>query len=65
MADVIGLAARIEERCKRLDQVDQALAKMRQLLQQQRREAIAPRKQKRPRQLWLPLTEGKRLRRSA
>ncbi len=55
MADVIGLAARIEQRCRRLDQVDQALTEMRQLLQQQGREAVARRKQKRPRQLRLPV----------
>jgi len=58
MADVTDLAVKIEERRRRLDQVDQALAEMRRLLQQQEREAVAitPRKQKRgPRQLRLPL----------
>jgi hypothetical protein len=59
MADVTDLAAKIEERRSRLDQVDRALAEMRKLL--------TPRKQKRgPRQLRLPLAEPeKRLRRTA
>jgi len=65
MADVIGLAAKIEERHRRLDQVDQALAEMRQVLRQLGHEAVAPKKQRRPRQLRLPLAGGKRLRRSA
>jgi hypothetical protein len=67
MADVTDLAAKIEERRRRLDQVDQALAEMRRLLQHQEREAVVTaRKQKRgPRQLRLPLPikgRGKRLR---
>lgn len=68
MADVTDLAAKIEERRRRLDQVDQALAEMRGLLQQQGHEAVAvtPRKQKRGPQLRLPLSEpGKGLKRRA
>jgi hypothetical protein len=69
MAGVTDLEATINERRSRLDQVDQALAEMRGLLQQQGQEAIAvtPRKRKRrPRQLRLPLTEpGKRRRQTA
>jgi hypothetical protein len=59
MANVTDLAAKINERRRRLDQVDQAIAEIRRLL--------TPRKQKRgPRQLRLPLAEpAKGLRRSA
>jgi hypothetical protein len=64
VTDVTDLAAKIKERCRRLDQVDQALAEMRRLVQQQGPEAIAitPRKQKRGRrQLSLPLLlQGRR-----
>jgi hypothetical protein len=56
MADVTDLAAKIEERRRRIDQVDQALAEMRRATATAGTRGRRAKKQKRgPQQLRLPL----------
>jgi hypothetical protein len=70
MAVIIDLAAKISERSRRLDQVDQALAEFHRLLKQLGRETVAIASRKRkcgPQQLRLPFIstkQGKRKRRA-
>ncbi len=55
MADVTGFAAKIEERRRRIDQVDQALAEMRRAAAGMRGRLRAKKQKRGPRQLRLPL----------